>query len=298
MSDALFVGVDGGGTKTVALAAVGDRTARFSGGAAQALRDGSGVAAEAVAALIDEARDHFPEAELAGVAVGLAGAGRESVRSAVADALRPALGDAPLVVTHDADVAYHAAWGEDSGALVLVGTGSLVLARLDDGAEHRVGGWGSALGDDGSGAALGRAALRALLAALDGGPPSALPEIAAESHALASRSDVLTAVYESARPLGSFAPLLLAAVEAGDWAAEAALRAETNALAKQVGWIATQCGDGLKKRLAVFGGLAGEPVYWAALEPAIERHVPGWSVARPDAEPVDGALAMARALAG
>ncbi|WP_412070459.1 BadF/BadG/BcrA/BcrD ATPase family protein [Rubrivirga sp. IMCC43871] len=295
MTDSLFVGVDAGGTKTAALAEAGGRRETFAGPAAQAARDGAATAAAVVSDVITQACEAFPDARLAGVAVGLAGAGREDVRQSIVDAL--AL-DAPLVVTHDADIAYRAAWGDESGAVLLVGTGSLVLARTDAGETLRAGGWGPTLGDDGSGAALGQHALRALLAALDGGPPSVLPEIAAEHHGLASSADVFAAVYEDARPLGSFAPLLLAAVEAGDWAAESALRAEANALAKQAGWLATRAGDAVRKRLAVAGGLAGEPVYWTALADALDRHLPGWTVSQCEAEPVEGALALARTLAG
>ncbi|WP_412062484.1 BadF/BadG/BcrA/BcrD ATPase family protein [Rubrivirga sp. IMCC45206] len=294
MTDPLFVGVDAGGTKTAALAEAGARRETFSGPGAQAARDGAAAAAAALADVIAWARDAFPDVPLAGVAVGLAGAGRPDVCTAIADALGL---DAPLVVTHDADIAYRAAWGDEGGAVLLVGTGSLVLARTDAGETLRAGGWGPALGDDGSGAALGRHALRALLAALDGGPPSALPAIAAEHHGLATSADVVAAVYDDARPLSTFAPLLLAAVEAGDWAAETALRAETNALAKQAGWLATRAGDTVRTRLAVSGGLAGEPVYWTALADALARHLPGWAVSKCEAEPVEGALALARTLA-
>lgn len=298
MADPLYVGVDAGGTKTAVLAVAGDRSCRLEGPAAQALRDGPAAAASVVAELLADARRQHDGAPLAGVAVGLAGAGREPVREAVAAALRPALDGAALAVTHDADIAFHAAWGDGSGALLLVGTGSLVFARTDEGETVRAGGWGSLLGDDGSGAALGRAALRGLLAALDGGPPSALPEIAAESFDLAEAGDVMEAVYTGHRPLATFAPLLLAAVEAGDWAAEAALHAEVNALAKQAGWLATRVGDGIRQRLAYAGGLGGEPVYQTALEAALERHLPGWTVTRCEADPVEGALALAKALGG
>lgn len=298
MSDPLFVGVDAGGTKTAALAVAGDRSCRLAGPAAQALRDGPEAAAAVVSALLSDARRQLDGAPLAGVAVGLAGAGRDTVREAVGAALAPALDGAPLAVTHDADIAYHAAWGDGSGALLLVGTGSLVYARTDAGETVRAGGWGTVLGDDGSGAALGRAALRALLAALDGGPPSALPEIAAERFGIHSADDALAAVYTERRPLGSFCPLLIAAVEAGDWTAEAALHAEVNGLAKQAGWLATRAGDGIRQRLAYAGGLSGEPAYRTALDAALERHLPGWAVSRCEAEPVEGALAMARALAG
>jgi len=160
VSHSLFVGVDGGGTKTAACAAVGaSGPARtFSGPAAQALRDGPEAAAATVAGVVAEAQSAFEGVPLGGVAVGLAGAGMEDIRARVADALAPSLGGAPLTVVHDAHVAHHAAWGDASGAVLLVGTGSLVYARTEEGEELRAGGWGTRLGDDGSGAALGRAA--------------------------------------------------------------------------------------------------------------------------------------------
>ena len=296
MTTSLFIGIDAGGSKTAAVAASGTQTQRFVGPAAQALRDGPQAAASVVATLVGEARTSLDDAPLAGVVVGLAGAGRDTVREAVAEALRPALGDVPLTVTHDADVAYHAAWGAESGVLLIAGTGSLVFGRTETGETVRAGGWGTALGDDGSGAALGRAALRALLAALDGGPPSALPDLAAEHFALTSAADVLEAIYTDQRPLSTFAPLLLAAVDAGDWIAEAALLAETNGLAKQAGWLATRTGDTLRHRVAMVGGLSGEPTYQRALEAALDRHLPGWTVARCEIAPADGALAMAQTL--
>ena len=296
MTDALFVGVDAGGTKTALLAAGGGRTVERTGPGAQALRDGSEVAAGVIADLVAQAQDELG-AELAGVAVGLAGAGRPAIQEAVAQALRQRFARAAVRVVHDAEVAYHAAWGDESGALLVVGTGSLVFARDEAGETLRAGGWGAALGDDGSGTALGRAALRALLAAFDGGPPSALPELAAEAHGLGSADDVFEAVYTRRQPLAAYAGLALAAVEAGDWAAEAALRAETNALAKQAGWLATRGGDAVRHRLAYAGGLAAEPVYRAALDDALGRHLPGWKISMCETEPVQGALAMAQALA-
>ena len=296
MSEPVVVGVDAGGTKSALRAAVGPATVDRTGPGAQALRDGTARVVETLAELVTDA---LAEAggPLAALAVGLAGAGREATQDEIRRGLAARLGDAPIRVVHDADVAYHAAWGDESGALLLVGTGSLVFARDEDGQALRAGGWGPILGDDGSGTALGRAALRALLATFDGGPPSALPQLAAERLGLDTPDDVFRAVYTEERPLAAFASLALAAVDAGDWTAETALRAETNALAKQAAWLATR-GDGrILSRLRYAGGLTSEPTYRAALDDALSRHLPGWQVGLCEAEPVDGALAMAQRLA-
>jgi glucosamine kinase len=297
MTTPLFVGLDAGGTKTAVLAHAGGAPQRFVGPGAHALRDGADGAAETLAALVGQAREAFGGAEIGGVAVGLAGAGRAPEQAAVAAALRGRLGGARVAVTHDADVALEAAWGSESGAVLLVGTGSLVYARTLDGATLRAGGWGLALGDDGSGAALGRHALRAILAAHDGGPPTALADLAAEA-GLGTPEAVLDAVYNDGRPLAGFAPLLLAAAAADDWVATSLLARETNALAQQTGWLATRAAETVAHRIATCGGLTAEPVYQAALDAALARHLPGWTVRRSDAEPAQGALAMAERLAG
>ena len=295
MSLSLVVGLDAGGTKTAALGAVGDATVSQSGPGAHASRDGAEAASTQIAALVDDLRQQA-DAPLAALAVGLAGAGRVETRDAVQHALESRFPDVPVTVVHDGDIAYRAAWGDESGALLLVGTGAMVLMRTDTGASLRAGGWGPAIGDDGSGTALGRAALRVLLAALDGGPPSALPEMAAETLGLASAPDVIASVYEEKTPLASYATLLLSAVEAGDWQAEAALRTEVNALARQVGWAATRAGDGVRQRLRYAGGLSNESAYATALEAALERHVPGWDLGPCASAPVEGALDLARSL--
>lgn len=296
MTAPLAIGLDVGGTKTAALAAANGTSRRFSGDGVHALRDGLEAVADTVADLVAQARSAFDGAAVAGVAVGVAGAGRSEEQHALAEALRQRLGGARVAVTHDADVAYQAAWGDESGALLLVGTGSFVLARTEGGDALRAGGWGALLGDDGSGTALGRIALRAVLAALDGGPPTALVDRADLDFGLATTDDVIRAVYTERRPLASFAPLLLTAAADGDWAASSALDRETNVLAQQVGWLATRAAGGVRERLAIAGGLVNEDVYRASLTAALERHLPGWSVAPCEAEPVEGALALAQRL--
>lgn len=297
MSTPLFVGIDAGGTKTAARAASGADHRRFVGPAAQATRDGAAAAAAAVGDLIATAREAYADAPLGGVVVGLAGAGSDATKSAVADALRARLGDVPLDVTHDADVALEAAWGVESGAVLIVGTGSVVIARTLDGELARAGGWGPALGDDGSGTSLGRAALRAALAALDGGPPTTLAERFAETHDLEDASALIAAAH-AGESLARFAPLLLAAAADDDWVATSTLARETNALAQQVGWLATRAGDAVTPRLALAGGLAAEPVYVGALSAALTRHLPGWTVREAAIDPSDGALARALRLRG
>ncbi|MEO0559075.1 MAG: BadF/BadG/BcrA/BcrD ATPase family protein [Bacteroidota bacterium] len=297
MSSPLFVGIDAGGTKTALLATQGKPPVRLTGPGAQVLRDGPEAAVATLTSLIKEAQDAFDGAALGGVAVGLAGAGRAEQRDAVTQALKTQLDGAPVVVTHDADVALEAAYHSEGGALVVVGTGSMVYARTDEGETLRAGGWGALLGDDGSGTALGRATLRAVLASYDGGPPSTLAEGVAKRFGLDSAEAIISAVYLDGLPLSDVAPVLLDAVEDDDWVASSILTRETNALGQQVGWLATRAGDTVPKQLAYTGGLTNETAYRASLTAALERHLPGWTLRASQEEPVEGALAMAKRLA-
>ena len=291
----LAVGLDAGGTKTAALAACGSDPIRLTGPGAQLLRDGPEATARVLADLIADARAAFPDAPLGAVCTGVAGAGRERERTALQDALAVLLPDAPIHLVHDAEIALEAAFPGTSGAVLAVGTGSVLYARDDEGAVHRVGGWGWRLGDDGSGAALGRAALRAALAHHDGGPPTALAEHFAEEHGLPDAEALIHAVYLDERPVSAFAPALLACADADDWVAEQILLRETNALGQQAGWLATRLGATVRHHLALTGGLASEPTYRRALDAALARHLPGWTLAASDAEPVEGALRLAQA---
>ena len=52
-------------------------------------------------------------------------------------------------------------WHDDGvGVALIAGTGSVAFGRAADGRTIRCGGWGYLLGDEGSGYAIGRAALR------------------------------------------------------------------------------------------------------------------------------------------
>jgi len=83
------------------------------------------------------------------------------------------------------------------------------------------------------------------------------------------------------------------AAEGGEWVAEQRLVRETNASGEQAGWMATRVGDQMEHRLALVGGLSGETAYVNALENALERHLPGWTIALASSRPVEGALRIA-----
>ena len=245
----LVLGVDAGGTGTRAVVATldGEVVGRGSGGGANpnSARDPAGALVEALrAALADVEPGLDPGRVAAGGRIaagvlGLAGsgaAGRTRAEQLAAQAwARVGLTARHTVVT-DLAVAFAAATPRPDGALLLAGTGAVSALLRDRAVVRRCDGYGWLVGDEGSGVWLGREAVRAVLAALDGraedtslvrGVASALlcdggdgrdgrdGDGDQDRHGLAQR--IVGAVHagEPAR-LGALAPVLDAAARTGD----------------------------------------------------------------------------------
>ncbi len=173
--------------------------------------------------------------------------------------------------------------GDGDGVALSVGTGSFVGA-VRAGAARFVGGWGLALGDQGSGAWLGREALTVTLLACDG--------LAAESKLttslLAKFGDApieIVGFAKAARPVdfGRFAPLVTQAALAGD--------VNGLALMRKAGAYFNQCletvGAGDGNPICVVGGLGTS--YLPYLDSRFRDHI------RPaNGSALDGARLLAR----
>jgi glucosamine kinase len=116
-------------------------------------------------ALNDAGIDASPDV----VVVGAAGAGSETTRTELTEALADVLGAQVTVrVTTDAAIALEAAFADGPGIVLLAGSGSIAYGRDAAGNVWRAGGLGRDVGDEGSGYALARAALGAVGRAADG----------------------------------------------------------------------------------------------------------------------------------
>jgi N-acetylmuramic acid 6-phosphate etherase len=245
---AVILAVDLG--KTSCRAAAAGR--RAEGAGAPGLAAPGGVRA-AEAAILAVARELGPVDE---VIVGAAGA------SAAPDAAR-ALGVALLrslraervAVTSDAVIAHAGAFNGGPGVVLIAGTGVVALAIDADGALRTADGWGPWLGDEGGGAWIGAAGLRAALHAHDGRGPSTTLLDAARTRFGAP--ETWPAQLTGAAAIASFAPDVLAAQ--GDAAALAIVGAAAEALAAT----ARAVGDG---PVAMVGGLAGVQAFRERLD--------------------------------
>ena len=295
------VGLDAGGSNTLLLAECegGSRRVDRQGPAANPQRTGVEQSAQTLAMLVQNVlRSHGPVGHLL-VCAGVAGAGRSAEQEALATHLRRALADDADVVhvevVHDACIALDAAFGSGSGLVVIAGTGSVMLARTQDGTARRAGGWGYLLGDPGSGYAVGRAGLRAVAAAFDGGANTSLRARVDEHFGINGREDLIHQVYQDELSLQNVAPLVMEAAANGDTVATDILTSQADALMEQVEWLLDEKED-IAPRIALLGGMLRNDHYAQVLRQALRARVPDWSVEILRHEPVVGALRRAHDL--
>lgn len=220
----LFLGIDGGGTRCVALATdpAGRELARREGGPGIVRADHPEAGAATLATLAAETlRAAGSEPPAAVLCCALAGAGREPERRLLERALQ-GQGIATIChVTTDAEAALFDAFGRGPGLLLISGTGSIAWGRAEDGRTARAGGWGALMGDEGSAYALGIGALRHVARAHDGrGPHTALTrDVLRRTGRRAVEELASWAATADKAEIAALAPLVTAAAHRGDPAA-------------------------------------------------------------------------------
>jgi len=161
----LVLGVDGGGSKTIAILV-------NRNGQIEHISNSAGINPQdkpdwkiVFSNLIESFIGHLNSVEFG--CIGAPGYGEISSVSALQDAFFKHLFRCPVLVENDVRVAFDGAFLNGAGILLLVGTGSMAWAS--NGIQHaRFGGWGDIFGDEGSGFWIGREALSIVSRQLDG----------------------------------------------------------------------------------------------------------------------------------
>ncbi len=214
-----LIGADVGGSKTAVAISDGQAIIATADGPGGAIRPGRLlVSATTIADVVRRALASC--GRLAGdvLVVGAAGAGRSQERDELQQALRSeGLADV-VVVTTDIEIALAAAFGEGAGIVVSAGTGSVAVGRDAQGRLHRAGGYGWQMGDEGSGYAMGRAALGAVSRAIDGRSPETQLTARVLAATRSADFDTLVRWAATAGPaeVASLAPHVLEVADAGD----------------------------------------------------------------------------------
>ncbi|WP_133754675.1 ATPase [Naumannella halotolerans] len=288
----MFCGIDLG-RSGCRLAVVDDRPLVVSSEGGASLIDAvdsEGAHSEVVTAALQAiltARDQLPAERrhpAGSLVCGVAGAGAEPELAAeLATRLQAELPGTTVQVTSDLVITHAGALGGRSGSVANVGTGAEVIALSPGGELRQLGNWGPWLGDDGSGAWLGREALRRVLASreadYDLGP---LVGAATERYGDLDRlHQTLATSGTPARSTAAFAGDVLRLAEDGEPGALEVTRSAADALAS----VLQRSGPG---PYAITGGLSGHQVYLDEIAGAL-----GQPVTNAEGTALDGALLLA-----
>lgn len=167
--------MDGGGTKTTC--AVGDESrllAEVTAGPSNVVRVGKQRARESLHDAVRRvcAVAAIAPAEIVCTCLGASGAGRPEIAAVLRTALAEILPN-QIEVIGDMETSLDAAFDTGPGAIVIAGTGSIAYGRNLQSMTTRAGGWGFAIGDEGSAHWIGREALRVTLRKHDEDPGNA-----------------------------------------------------------------------------------------------------------------------------
>ncbi|NIA14762.1 MAG: N-acetylmuramic acid 6-phosphate etherase [Nitrospiraceae bacterium] len=224
---------DGGTTRTRAgLYTSGRRLlAQADGAAANPTEHGI----EACVASLTQLARQLNAENVACVAAGLSGAGREPVRDELARRLHAALAAERILVTSDLMPILQANAPRRPAVIAMAGTGSCVAGHDGGGRGAQVGGRGSLFGDDGSAYQVAVSALRGAADALDGlGAQTALVTELPAAAGLSDFSDFVTwSVRVSKEQVAALARTVQVLAERGDGLARGCLTNQAVLLAGQ-----------------------------------------------------------------
>lgn len=296
----VLIGIDVGGSKTAAALDTGDGTIHRAAGAGAAVRPGKALAsALIIAEVARQALGQSGRLHADVLVVGAAGAGRTLERAALRDSLRTEGVADRVHVTTDIEIALEAAFGESPGIVVSAGTGSIAVGRDRHGKIDRIGGYGWQMGDEGSGYAIGRAALGAVGRAADGRSPDTALHACLMDRTGSRDLDHLVRWAASAGPaeVAALAPDVLGVAAGGDRVAQGIADYAARELSQLAITLAERMSADPPIPVAVTGGLLGAetPLRRAVIEKLTEL-----PQLKPEEAPVDaalGALAIARRLA-
>jgi glucosamine kinase len=280
----LYIGVDGGGTRS--RARLRDADGRLLG-EGDAGPGNARLGAAAFAEVLSACRKALAVAGLGEgdfgrihAGLGLAGTAQAADRAYI---LGQPHSFASMSVETDAYTAWLGAHQGRDGAILIVGTGSCGLAVVGT-KRFNVGGWGADISDEGSGMAIGREALRRSLWALEGMAP--LTSLAGQVLDKFGRNpEAMVEWAARARPgdYAEFAPLVLRSASVGDPLARQILDPAVSDIVRMIARL-TAIGA---PAITLVGGLAA-PIVEFLPAAAQVRLVP------PIADAMDGAILMAR----
>ncbi|HKN70537.1 MAG TPA: BadF/BadG/BcrA/BcrD ATPase family protein [Terriglobales bacterium] len=311
-----YLGIDGGGTKTRCLLA--DETtvlAKAMTGGSNIVRLGEMQAREALHTAIRQAcaTARISPDQIRAVCIGAAGAARPEIAAKISSILAELISDISFTnieVVGDTEIALEAAFGAGPGVIAIAGTGSIAYGRDAAGHTARAGGWGFAISDEGSGHWIGRRAISAILNARDQDLETKLTSLVLQAWKLTDLDELVQQANSTPPPdFPRLFPIVLRAADAADAIARDLLADAGAKLANLAAIVVRRLAPHAPVPMlpvatlpvamlpiAMTGSVFRQsPYVRQVFYNALQTSFPGIDVRQDLADPVEGALARARA---
>jgi N-acetylglucosamine kinase-like BadF-type ATPase len=304
----LFLGIDGGGTRTRAVLLQGTGSVIGLGEADSSNFNNMGedVAADnlrlATHAAFTDAGIPFSPVQAAFLGLAAVRSGADMARMTAAAESRGLAPVGGIQVKNDLHNALAGGLDGEAGLALISGTGSSCLGRDPKGGYFNCGGWAWFMDDGGSGFGLSHDALRTAVRMVDGRetPTSLLPAVL-DFYEVPHPDCLLERLYNrkwTPAEIASFAPAIMKLAAEGDLAAMGVLRRGAVALAELVSTTAANLEFSQPPRVVLLGGCvrSGAP-YQPMVESEIRNSCPGVRLCEPLHDTIYGAALNALLLA-
>jgi N-acetylglucosamine kinase-like BadF-type ATPase len=300
----LILGFDCGATKSECAAAdtKGNILHTLTGEPANFLVIGADKASDNIISLIKACKDklNFDDDNVKSMVIGAAGAGRnedaEKLHSSLINlASKKGIALKGVTVVSDAQIALEGAFPDNSGSILIAGTGSIIYGKDKEGKIYRAGGFGRIIGDEGSGYSIGRKALQNVAKYFDGsGEKSVIVSLLSQEYKIDTSEYLIKKVYKENFDIASVAELVLAAASKDDLIALTILEEETDELIQQLKMLMKKMNVN-ELNVAFAGSLViNKNVYSDMLKEKIKFYLPSISIVKPEYTPLQGAINIAR----
>ncbi|WP_130858933.1 N-acetylglucosamine kinase [Gracilibacillus phocaeensis] len=301
------IGIDGGGTKTIAVLAdkEGTEVARAVAGASNPNIVTPAQLKQTLQIVLSDLKQSHLDAyqQVTALYAGVSGAGHPDAQQQIRTVLISLVpASMQVTVDHDALIALYAGTEGNPGIVQISGTGSITYAINETGKRQRVGGWGHFIGERGSGYRLGHEALKAVFAVHDQvGPPTLLYDIVRQQFQISHIPDMIPLIYQATNPkegIATLAKTVFRAAEEADPIAQAIIDRNGAYIGQSVLQLAQQLFANHPKNQAIPVVLAGSifkrfDLLEDAIRQVIDGHKPMLELTILEAAPVYGAVMAA-----
>lgn len=288
-----YLGIDGGGTKTVV--AVADENGNI-------LQKQTGKTINFYSVGMDVARKNLADilatvgiSEFASVFIGCSALGSQADEELVEKLCGGIITADKIIMHSDVYIALKSVGTADCPCVAICGTGSMAIAEDKNGKTHVAGGWGHIVGDEGSAYSIAINALRICCRQCDKGETSPLPESAMQFFGVDNFRKSINIIYSDDTTkdiLASFASCVGKLADAGDTDSIEIILSEAKAFAKTVLILLDKIECSV---LGLYGGVfVNNELFRNVFVTEIKEKYPEIEIKLIDTPPEESALMLAR----